>query len=209
VPKIVVAMARRSVEEQFPEVIARLDELLLDRESGFAASLNAPATGAEIDALRAAIQPYELIAEIEMLYRWHNGQRESRHWWPLFDAGPLLAADEAARRRQQLSDICEEPFQWSEAWLPITQEGWGQVAVKLDEPLQGLVINASFPDEPSVVAESLAAVFQAICRLIETEIPLDSNPAEPPGGPSWMEERNWALSNRRLPVLQWRFPDPA
>lgn len=206
-------MARRSVEEQFPQVIRRLDELLLDHERGFAESLKEPATDSEIEALRVATQPYELIAEVEMLYRWHNGQRESPHRWPLLEAGPLLTTDEAARQRQSLCDICEEPFQWSEAWLPITHESWGQIAVNLDEPLQGLVINASFPDEPSVLAESLAAVLEAICCLIETGIPLYSSPMERPEDPSsaaaWDEERNRALSNPRRPVLQWPLPHPA
>jgi cell wall assembly regulator SMI1 len=201
-------VARRSVEAEFPQATQRLDGLLLENEQQFAESLNAGATDRDIEALRVAIQPYELPAEVEMLYRWHNGQKESQPpvWWPLLEAGPLLNTEQASTEREQLSRICKEPFQWSEAWLPITHEGWAQVAVKLDEPLQGLVIDAGFPDEPSVKAQSLAAVVQAIARLIEAGVPLYSTAEDGRHEQEWVDERNRVLTTRRQPVMQWHFP---
>jgi hypothetical protein len=197
-------LVRHADIAQFREVLARLDVLLIADEREFAESLNPPATDSEIEALRASLDPYELIDEVELLYRWHNGQ-DDRLGWPLLESGPLLAASEAVKHRDLLRDDCEL-WQWSASWLPITHSSWNQSAVELGEPLQGIVVDASFPDGPTVQAESLAAAVQAICSLIEAGVPLDTSASTDPDRLAWMKRRNEALQIKRTPILQWRQP---
>lgn len=200
----------RAAVEQFKEVLAQLDVLLVDHEREFATSLNPPATDAEIETLRAAVEPLELIEEVELLYRWHNGQSlDDRCGWPLLDSGPLLNTAAAVKHRDALARTTVEseiPDYWSASWLPLTHSSWNQSAVELGPHLQGIVIDASFPDGPSVQAESLAAVVQAICRLIEAGVPLDSPASSGPEYLAWMKRRNDALAIRRAPVFMWAFP---
>jgi cell wall assembly regulator SMI1 len=202
---------------QLNEAVVQLDVLLRDHEPDFAASLNPPASDAELDILRAAVEPYELTDELEILYRWHNGQDRSGAWWPILEAGPLLTTTDAAEHTRGLAEHCE-PFQWSPAWVAITHSSWQQTAVQLSEPLQGLVIDASFPDPPRPCAISLAAVAQAVCRLIEAGVPFD-DPTPPPGpnpDPQALRQYkaevratrrriNEALAVDRLLVLQWKY----
>jgi cell wall assembly regulator SMI1 len=102
-------LVRHADIAQFREALAHLDVLLVADEREFAASLKHPATDSEIEALRASLDPYELIEEIELLYRWHNGQ-DDRLWWSLLETGPLLTASEAVKHRDLLRDGCE-PWQ--------------------------------------------------------------------------------------------------
>jgi hypothetical protein len=193
-----------TTEEGFAELLYRLDSLLGDHEPEFAASLNAPATDADIEELQAAVGPYEVPRELEMIFRWHNGQWTSS--WPLLNSGPLLDTKSAAKHRRSLERASEAPFQWTGSWLPITHEGWAQTVIELDEPLRGLVIDAGFPDPPSVQAHDLTCVIQALCILIEADIPLfvgDTTPADPHA----IRRRNAKLTPTRLiPFLGWRFP---
>jgi hypothetical protein len=172
------------------DALERLDVLSRDHEPELATSLNPPATDAELDVLRAAVQPHGLTEDLEALYRWHNGQDANAHW-PVLEAGPLLDAATAAENTERRREICEFPFQWSTAWVSITHLSWQQMAVQVTEPLQGLVIDASFPDPPKVQADSLAAVVEAVCKMIEAGVPL-----QPPtsGLDDWARARHEVLN---------------
>jgi hypothetical protein len=194
----------RITEDAFADLLERLDALLDKHEPVFAVTLNPPATQDEIDALRAAVRPHEIPQELEMIYRWHNGQADGAPWWPLLDHGPLLSIAAAIEHRDVLVKVCEEPFQWSEAWFPITHASWAQLAVQLSEPLKGLVIRAGFPDPPAPVADDLTAVMQAVCIVLDAGLPLFE---EEPRTAGWegVRQRNRLLTrNRQLPFLSWR-----
>jgi hypothetical protein len=189
------------------EAQERLDSLLLDHEPEFAATLNPPASDGELDVLRAAIEPYELIEELEMLYRWHNGQHFAGSW-PLLQAGPLLDAVAAAEKTRRMVEAEHEPWQWSTGWVAITHSSWQQTAVQLVEPLQGMVIDASFPGPPRPRADSLAAIVQSICILIDDGISLEPPAAYGEAFVEWGESAWRALApvSAQIPYLSWLIP---
>jgi len=186
------------------EAIARLDSLLGTHEPEFAASLNPPASDGELDFLREAIAPFDLIEDLEILYRWHNGQ-DPNQTWPLLHA-PLLNVIDAAKHTKLMARSCEEAWQWAPTWLAITHESWQQDAIQLAHPLQGLVIDAGSPDAPTPRAESVAAVLQATCMLIEDGVPVQPNESYGPGYGQWQDEvRNALTHDGSAKYLGWNF----
>jgi hypothetical protein len=186
------------------EAIEHLDVLLPARAPELAASLNPPASDVELDVLRAAIEPYELLEDLEILYRWHNGQDQSSSW-PLLVA-PLLNAVEAAEHTRSMVDVCEEDWQWSPTWVAITHSSWHQDAVQLADPLKGLVIDAGFPEAPGPRAECLAAAFQSVCVLIEERVPVEPPAVQGAGYVQWRTEVTHALNREpRTEYLHWIY----
>lgn len=186
------------------EAIERLDSLLADHEPAFAASLNPPVSEGELEVLRAAIAPYDLLEDLEILYRWHNGQGRNSTW-PLL-GGPLLNVIDAAEHTRGIASGSEEAWQWAPSWVAITHEGWQQDAVQLAHPLQGLVIDAGSPDAPTPRAESLAAALQAVCLLIEDGVPVEPPESYGPGYVRWRGEVTQALNREpRTEYVHWNY----
>ncbi len=91
-------------------------------------------------ALRVAVSPMELPAELEVLLRSHNGQAAGGEWWPTLECGPLLGADRIV-------------------------EQWYQAAGDAVPERSGTIIDASWPYRPRAVAPSLADALDAAVDL--------------------------------------------
>jgi hypothetical protein len=194
-----VAEARRIGTLQ--EELGRLDGLLAGHDPELAGTLNPPAGDEDLEMLRKLMHPYELPREIEMLLRWHDGQRPSRSW-PLIESGPLLRAVQIAEYHGRMSDTCE-PFQWSASWLPVAHEGWYMTVVECALPLAGMVIDASFPGPPSPKAFSLADVMGRICDLAEAGVAFTIPSASSSEDRRSVERKRW---KQRKDVLQRSYP---
>lgn len=127
-------------------------------------SLRGPADDESLTAVRAAVRPMLLPAELEVLLRWHDGQPAHAEWWPTLDCGPLLGSERiveyVAWFRTQT-----EPWQWSQAWIPVAQEQRYQAAVDAMPERSGTVFDASWADLPRAVAPSLADAIGAAIDL--------------------------------------------
>jgi hypothetical protein len=112
--------------------------------------------------------------------------------WPLIECGPLLGALEACRFLE-LDFLAEsiEVGTWSPSWVPLTAIRHSVSAVEMAKPLDGLVIDASFGEpKPAPRAQSLAAMMQAICALVEEGFPLRDRPGEEFTAKRWLERED-------------------
>jgi hypothetical protein len=158
-----------------------------------------PASGADLDALRRAIEPYELPVEVATLLAWADGQQGAAPWWPSIDCGVLLSA---ARIAEAYAWLCEdtEDWQWSPSWLPVASEGWHQAGVEMDDRF-GVVIDASFPDpEVRVVAPSLTVMLDLVADMLEAGVALQGPAGDAAGYERWKAERAALVARRR----EWR-----
>jgi cell wall assembly regulator SMI1 len=147
-----MAETLRRVELEIPSLAPALWE-----------NLRGPVDDEALTALRAAVWPMPLPAELEVLLRWHDGQPAHGEWWPTLGCGPLLGADRIVDNVQFFRET--EPWQWSHAWIPVAQEGWYQAAVDAVPERSGTVIDASWPDRPRAVAPSLADAIGAVVDI--------------------------------------------
>lgn len=125
--------------------------------------LRGPIDEEGLAALRAAVSPMPLPAELEVLLRSHDGQ-VGREWWPAIDCGPLIGSARIIEHIVWLRTDTE-PWQWSKAWIPIAQEGWWQAAIDAVPERSGTVIDASWPDLPRATVPSLADAIGAAVDL--------------------------------------------
>jgi hypothetical protein len=169
-------------------VLDRLDQVLPDRAPQLWQSRRPPASPADLDALRRAVDPYEVPDEVLALLRWANGQQGNSPSWPSVDCGPLLSATQAAEHYSWLRDETEI-WQWNPLWLPVTHEGWYQAGVEMTSDHPGAVIDGSFPDpEVRVVAPSLAAMLELPAAMLEAGVAI-TPPQDPAGYRRWRDER--------------------
>jgi cell wall assembly regulator SMI1 len=157
-------------------VLERLSVVLPERAPALWESLRAPASLADLDALRQAVDPFELPHDVVTLLRWHDGQGKAPvwpPWWPSISCGPLLSAARAAEHYTRLRDETED-WQWNPLWLPVAHEGWNQAGVEMTPDRSGVVVDASFGNAGvNVVAPSLAAMLDAAADMIEAGLPLE------------------------------------
>jgi cell wall assembly regulator SMI1 len=129
-----------------PDVLERLERVLPQAAPDLWQSLRPPCAEPDLDALRNAVEPYELPEDYVQLLKWHDGQIKDSPWWPVLDSGHLLSAQEAIEKTRRMRKACKEPWQWSDSWLAITHASWNQAAIELRFPLRGMLVDAGFPD---------------------------------------------------------------
>ncbi|HEX4467659.1 MAG TPA: hypothetical protein VH025_10765 [Solirubrobacteraceae bacterium] len=179
------------------ESLERLDQLLPEREPEFWATLNPPAIESDLDVLRRVLDPYEPHDELVQLLRWHDGQRDDPSYtegaWPLIECGPMLSAL-GAREAYQREDLWSELIElgwWSTSWVPLWMTRWSIGVVEMARPLGGLVLDASFGElRARPVAQSLSALMQAVCVIVEEGFPLRGAPGEGLTGKQWLERED-------------------
>jgi hypothetical protein len=155
-------------------------------------SLRPSAGQAALDVVRQAIAPYELPSEICALWQWADGQERGAPWWPAIECGPLLCSADAADHYKWLGHNAE-PAQWCSFWLPIAHDGWNQAAVEIAPDGPGVVIDASFPDAPRVIAPTLAVMLDVTAEMVEA---VDGAPPEDSDAREWRARRDAILDNR-------------
>lgn len=177
------------------ESLARLDELLPEREPEFWATFNPPVAESDLDVLRRRMEPYELHPELVALLRWHDGQSDTKlneGAWPLIECGPLLGAVAACKFLE--FDFLAESIEigtWSASWVPLNAIRHSVAAIEMAKPLDGLVIDASFGEpKPRPVAQSLADLMRAICVLVEEGFPLRQPPGEGLSARQWVQRED-------------------
>jgi hypothetical protein len=157
-------------------VLDRLSRVLPERAPGLWESLRSPVTGADLDALRRAIEPYELPHEVVAMLCWADGQDDRRGWppwWPTVSCGPLLSAARIVEMYRFLLDETED-WQWTPLWLPVAHDGWNQAGVEMTVDRPGAVVDASFGNAAvNVVAPSLAAMLDATADMIDAGVSLE------------------------------------
>jgi hypothetical protein len=80
---------------------------------------------------------------------------------------------------------------WSASWVPLTAIRHSVAAVEMAKPLDGLVIDACFGDpKPTPRAQSLAAMMQAICVVVEAGFPLRAALGEGLNAKQWVERED-------------------
>jgi len=172
--------------DDMARALARLADVLPRCGPELWASLGGPVSDDDLEALRGAVAPFVLPAELVLLLRTHDGQPEHQGtrlpWWPSMDMGPLLPARVMAEGQLQLREHVE-PWQWSRAWLSISREGWWQSVLDLSSPQGGVVVDASWPDLPRVVAPSLVHVLDGVSTLAEAGL-LDEHEQDVALGPA-------------------------
>jgi hypothetical protein len=127
----------------------------------------------------------------------------STEWWPSLWCGPLLSARAIIAHYEKILVIAED-WQWSPMWLPITHSSWNQAAIELVTTGAGVVLDASWPDPPRVIAPSLSAALDATGDLAESGLLADAT--APSIGPAWAswEERLRQVSSVRYEEVGWK-----
>jgi hypothetical protein len=145
--------------------LARLDRVL---PADVRASLRPPVLEADLDAVRRAVEPFQLPDDVVSLWRWADGQEFSaRLAWPMLDCGPLSGAASAAESYRWLCTQTGEG-QWNPLWLPVARAEHLQAGVEMTVERPGVVIDASFGAGVAIVrAPSLAAVLDGTAQLLE------------------------------------------
>jgi cell wall assembly regulator SMI1 len=160
-------------------------------------SLRPPATDADLDELRRAIEPYEIPPELVTMLRWHNGQPREPEPPPLLPLpeGPFLGTSDAAKSYKLLTEELE-PWQWCRLWIPILQHRWSQTGVEVAPDGPGVVIEADFGNpHQAIVSSSLAALMHATADMAEAGLLL-SGPSSGPEYEKWFRERQGLIAER-------------
>lgn len=156
-------------EVKIEPVLDRLTSILRKSAPQVWESLRPAVTDSDLDALRRAIDPYEIPTDLIAMLRWADGQADGAIWWPSMECGPLLSARRAAEHYTWLRQNVED-WQRSAAWLPIAHEGWNQAALEIAPQGPGIVIDASFPDPARLLAPTLAVMLDITAEMIEAGI---------------------------------------
>lgn len=113
--------------------LLRLDASLQKNDPALYATLQAPLTHAEIQALEKKYDT-QLPAELRELYRWKNGQRLDDQTRSLVGPRTFMPLEEALLNRDELNDLTtseqiEDQFKiknwWRVSWIPIFENGGG------------------------------------------------------------------------------------
>jgi hypothetical protein len=124
-------------------------------------SLNQPVTESDLDALKRAIDPYELPAEYETWLRFADGQRHQAGWWPVID-GPLLPA-------HQVVDFYSVGLQdQPSGLLPISYASHYQVSIELAKDESTVLIETTVSSaEWRIIAPSMPDLIRTVGELAE------------------------------------------
>ncbi|MEL4317467.1 hypothetical protein WJX64_00465 [Leifsonia sp. YIM 134122] len=147
---------------QMAETLRRIELDLPEVAPALWRNLRGPIDEERLASVRAAISPMPLPVELEVLLRSHDGQPAHGEWWPTLDCGPLVGSDRLVELVTWFRTETE-PWQWSKAWIPMTQQQWCQAVIDAVPERSGTIIDASWPDLPRAIAPSLAdAVGEAV-----------------------------------------------
>ena len=185
-----------STKADLERALDRLGEILRAQAPDVWQSLRPGVSEPELDVLRAAVSPRVLSYEVAQLFRWANGQERGAAWWPVLECGSLLSAGDAAAKYRSLL-AHSEPWQWSAAWVPIAHGGWHQAGVEIDSNSPGVVIDASFPEPPRVIAPTLAVLLEVTADMIQAGI---AAPVPGENAVRWRQKRAGLLDARP----EWR-----
>jgi cell wall assembly regulator SMI1 len=114
-------------------LLLRLDASILQNDPVLYATLQPPLTDAQILALEKKYDT-KVPAELKILYRWKNGQRQDNHTRSLFGNKTFMSLEEALLNRDELNDLAtseqvEDQFKiknwWRVSWIPIFENGGG------------------------------------------------------------------------------------
>jgi cell wall assembly regulator SMI1 len=195
-----------SAAPDIAETLDRLERVLPEHAPELWRSLRPPASTADLDQLRHAVDPHELPGDVLTLLRWADGQEHNGPWWPSVSAGRLLGAAQAAEYYTWLlssNDLDAEEWLWNPLWLPIAHDGWAQAGVEMTPDRTGAVVDAGFGDPAFVViAPSLTAMLDVTADMLEAGIPLKA-PGEQPFA-AWLEQRQ-AVIDRRMEWQAWPY----
>lgn len=121
------------VSSDLKALLRRLDASLQKNDPARYATLQAPLTEAEIQALEKKYDT-NVPAELRELYRWKNGQRFDDKAQSLFGNKTFMTLEEALLNRDELNDLTtseqtEDQFKirnwWRVSWIPIFENGGG------------------------------------------------------------------------------------
>jgi hypothetical protein len=175
------------------ETLDRLTLVLRTHAPELWRMLRPAVAAADLDVLRRAVAPYELSHDLIALLTWRDGQEHGAPWWPALECGPLLRAVDAAQHYNWLRSNTELR-QWCPMWVPIAHDGWNQAGLEIGSEGPGVVIDASFPDPPRVIAPSLTALLEVTADLIDSGA---SVPAADADARTWRARRDVMLAGRR------------
>lgn len=152
--------------EGLQKELCRLRVVLERHAPEFLATLRPPVDEVDLESLRESVAPYSLPGEIDTWFRWADGQVVGARWWPSLECGPLLSASAAGDYYQWLKANVPT-WQWNPLWLPIAHEGWNQAGAELAGDALGVIIDASFPEPPRVIAPTLTAMVRVSADMVE------------------------------------------
>jgi len=145
--------------------LQRLDAALPTGGPWLEATLRPPVVEGDLQALRDAIAPWPLPAELCAYLRWHDGQSDEHavEWWPTLNAGVLTPTQFMITNYQR---ACSDDFMgpWPRGWLPLTQEGWNVTALELVQDRPPVLISISV-DHRQLITPSLAAMLHTVADL--------------------------------------------
>lgn len=171
------------VSSDLKALLRRLDASLQKNDPALYATLQAPLTDAEIQALEKKYDT-KVPAELRELYRWKNGQRFDGKTRSLFGNKTFMTLEEALLNRDELNDLTtseqtEDQFKirnwWRVSWIPIFENGGGDYLCYDTE--------GTFTGKPNqivdyyhgenyrrVVAPTLTAMLEAITTIVDKKI---------------------------------------
>ncbi|PJJ60473.1 cell wall assembly regulator SMI1 [Hymenobacter chitinivorans DSM 11115] len=122
----------------FPTLLTRLDALLQQRRPAYYATLNPPATAAELAAFEAEFG-LMLPAELRLWFGWHDGQRGFESFVQNNCLQSLSSAADTMRvNRELLEDGDFVANWWQPGWVPFLENGGGDhVCVDLSGTFTG------------------------------------------------------------------------
>jgi cell wall assembly regulator SMI1 len=193
-------MANTPITESadFARLLTRLDALLRRLRPSYHASLNPPATAAELAAFEARVG-LRLPPELRQWFGWHNGQPGFDSFFQYNCLQSLDSAAESMRiNRELLADGDFVANWWSPGWVPFLENGGGDhVCVDLDGTFTGRpgqlmehwhdweARRVLYPDLTSWLAAVVACYEQAGAEagwLTEEQV-VNLEPAHPSGFP--------------------------
>lgn len=158
---VAVRVAIESVLERFDRMTrsGRAERLLAGRRP--------PATDAELDELRAAVDPWSLPEDVMILLRWSNGWADHT-WPPAFGSGGVDPLPFLTHSYLQMRDEPQFRHAWNPLWLPLFHESWTLGSIELLPEGQSVVIHTNWGDDQvTVTAPSLAAELDAVADLLD------------------------------------------
>ncbi|UOQ51709.1 SMI1/KNR4 family protein [Hymenobacter cellulosivorans] len=157
----------------FPALLARLDALLQQRRPAYYATLNPPATAAELAAFEAEFE-LTLPAELRWWFGWHNGQQGFESFVQNNCLQSLGSAAETMRVNLELLEAGDfVPNWWQPGWVPFLENGGGDhVCVDLAGTFTGhagqIMEHWHDWEARSVLFPDLTTWLQAVVQVYET-----------------------------------------